>query len=581
VRDVDWFWCHLYSSDLAQARDNLHRVKERALETNDPDLLLAYAERAIGHFRYTNDPVAVLAEIEEFRQVNQMNLDPEQDLYLQLVIAALYIQNQTNLDKAQTILLALDQNPKAEAFESTIQQQLGDLYQSFGQYPLALEFYTQALRMDQRREFQARIYNNMGNVAGYLEDWNQSIAHYQRAAQLHEESGLVIDQVAVLANLGPTYRSAGQFQQALDTYQQAINALESIDSPDLEAQVQMNLGNLYVDLDRPEDALKALERSLQICTEEGYDFCIMLNHLNIGFVHYLNKDFSKALESYDLTSQDLESMGDPYIERQLMDNYSDLYRDTGDFEKALTYADRFQALDRQLVNAEAKTAAEEIQTRYETELKDAELAIQAEKIQRQQLQLRLGIVLAIVLVGLLAITIAALSFRTRTLQSLYERNQDLLLQNEVNQRFGQVAGEQAASPVGSEASTEENEEAPASLERVFEKLTQALSRDHIYRDPNLSLGELANHIASNSTYVSNAISQFTHSNFNNLVNYYRIMDARRQLQNAGSNTQIAELVHHCGFNSKASFYRAFSKYVGMSPSQYLQRVKADQASKIQ
>lgn len=565
----------LYISDLDQARDSLNRVRQRADETNDPELMVAYAQRIIDHFRYSDDPTSIVNTLTDFRARVGESLTTAQDLYLQLTIAALHVQSQIELDEAEALLLSLDQTPEAQTFRSMIKLQLGNLYQTTGQYPRALEFYTQALRGDERLEFQARVYNNLGNVAGYLEDWAQSIDHYRKAIDLYESLGMSADALGVLANLGPTYRSAGRLDDALETYQKALDSLSAMDSPDLEAQIQMNLGNLYVNLGQSEAALTALNRSLAICETQGYGFCVMLNHLNIGYVHYVNKDYDKALAAYGLTSQDLENIADPYIERQLMKNYSDLYRDLGDFEKALEYAERYQILDRQLINAEAKASAEVIQTRFETELKDAQLAIQAAQIERQQVQLRLGIFLALGLVTVLGIVISALSFRARALQSLFERNQDLLLQNDVNQRIGRQPKTGSSIP----ASGQDNESSvSAGLEQVFDRLTQALQDDELYRDPNLSLGDLASHVASNSTYVSNAISHFANTNFNNLVNYYRIMDARRQLNLKGPSIQISDLVHSCGFNSKASFYRAFSKYVGMSPSQYLQRLKVQRES---
>jgi len=32
------------------------------------------------------------------------------------------------------------------------------------------------------------------------------------------------------------------------------------------------------------------------------------------------------------------------------------------------------------------------------------------------------------------------------------------------------------------------------------------------------------------------------------------------------------IAYNCGFNSKASFYRAFRKFEGMSPSEYIGKV---------
>jgi AraC-like DNA-binding protein len=563
-----------YTTDISMTRNTLNQIRQRAQATNDIELKLAYVDRvlSVSHSRYTENTELIIETIESWQGERNDALSREQAAFLQMAIAALNVQQKTNLDQAEKTLLALHNNPKAETFQAIVKRELGHLYQSLGQYPRAIVFYTDALRLDATATFQANIYNNLGNTTGYFEDWDQSVVYYQRAIQLYESVGRDIDVLLVQANLGATYRAANRTQEALTLYQAGLDALTSTEVPDLEAQFQMNLGNLYVELGEVQSGLDALRKSLAICLKEGLSYCVMLSRLNVGHAHLVNGDFDQALVFFDRTNEDLESLDDPYVERSLMDNYADVYREQGDHERALLYFDRYHALDRQLISAEAKAAAEETQTRYETELKDAELTVQAEQIERQRAQIQIGIVLAAGVGAVLAVVIFFLSFRARTLQSLYERNQDLLRQNEVNQRLNerQSADLQQANtnPLAPDGTS-------PSLEHVFERVTSALQQEGIYRDANLSLGDLAAHVASNSTYVSNAISQFANTNFNNLVNYYRIMDARRQLNQAGASTSIAQLAQGCGFNSKASFYRAFSKYVGMTPSQYCQRLKAN------
>ena len=79
-------------------------------------------------------------------------------------------------------------------------------------------------------------------------------------------------------------------------------------------------------------------------------------------------------------------------------------------------------------------------------------------------------------------------------------------------RYIQPSYKPAKAPPSKDAAT-------PSLEQIFERVTEALQREALYRDANLSLSDLAGHVASNSTYVSNAISQFANTDFNNLVNH--------------------------------------------------------------
>ncbi|HEY7906286.1 MAG TPA: tetratricopeptide repeat protein, partial [Wenzhouxiangella sp.] len=208
----DWLeaFDRLHTTDLNQAIANLNQAKTQALATNDVDLLVAYAQRVIAHFRYVDDLPETIEQIEDFLSRNQSRATPEQRRYLQVLLAALHIQDQTDLAEAKRLLTTLDQDPELARHRALIKKTLGDLYQTLGQYPQALTAYTEALRLDRQPAFRARVYNNLGNVASFLEDWDQAIEHYTEAIEIYQTLGYVSDQISVLANLGPSYRANGE-----------------------------------------------------------------------------------------------------------------------------------------------------------------------------------------------------------------------------------------------------------------------------------------------------------------------------------------------------------------------------------
>ena len=83
-------------------------------------------------------------------------------------------------------------------------------------------------------------------------------------------------------------------------------------------------------------------------------------------------------------------------------------------------------------------------------------------------------------------------------------------------------------------------------------------------DLSLSLLEEKLHISK--YYISHLFGDKMNVSFNDYINQLRITEACRQLKYSGrSITEISELV---GFNTLRTFNRAFSKFVGMSPSEY-------------
>lgn len=101
-------------------------------------------------------------------------------------------------------------------------------------------------------------------------------------------------------------------------------------------------------------------------------------------------------------------------------------------------------------------------------------------------------------------------------------------------------------------------------ERIAGKIGKAMAEDLLYRDPNLSLWDLAKHISVTSSYVSQTLNMTLNSNFFDYVNKWRIQDAVKQLQD--TDETILVIAYDVGFNSRSSFYNAFKKEMGMTPS---------------
>lgn len=107
----------------------------------------------------------------------------------------------------------------------------------------------------------------------------------------------------------------------------------------------------------------------------------------------------------------------------------------------------------------------------------------------------------------------------------------------------------------------------------FKELCFLLTNEKIYRDPDLSLALIANRLNISSTYLSQLVNTLSENNFSDFINEYRVKDAQRLLTHPNySGYPILSIGLESGFNSKSTFYAAFKKHAGMTPSNY--RVKA-------
>lgn len=86
-----------------------------------------------------------------------------------------------------------------------------------------------------------------------------------------------------------------------------------------------------------------------------------------------------------------------------------------------------------------------------------------------------------------------------------------------------------------------------------------------WRQPGLTLADVARHLGTNENYVSRAFNLGTGQNFNAVINAMRV-EAVQSRMLADHGAELLTLALECGFSSKASFNRVFREQAGASPS---------------
>lgn len=107
-----------------------------------------------------------------------------------------------------------------------------------------------------------------------------------------------------------------------------------------------------------------------------------------------------------------------------------------------------------------------------------------------------------------------------------------------------------------------------SSDKYLVRLFRLLEEDKVYSDDSVSLDSLSKKLAVSPRILSRLINEKLDKSFYDLINHYRIEDAKKQLLDEKNNKAILEIAYDIGFNTKSSFNRAFKKETGMTPSQF-------------
>ncbi|MEO9870031.1 helix-turn-helix domain-containing protein [Ekhidna sp.] len=101
-------------------------------------------------------------------------------------------------------------------------------------------------------------------------------------------------------------------------------------------------------------------------------------------------------------------------------------------------------------------------------------------------------------------------------------------------------------------------------------LLEVIETNELYRDHKLSVTKLAEHLQWPINDVSIIINETLSTNFNDLINGFRVKTFKELSHKPETKKySILGVAQEVGFGSKASFYRAFKKEMGITPSEYL------------
>ncbi len=106
-----------------------------------------------------------------------------------------------------------------------------------------------------------------------------------------------------------------------------------------------------------------------------------------------------------------------------------------------------------------------------------------------------------------------------------------------------------------------------------DKLSRLMTEKHIFENPRLTLSDVAKELGTTTKTISSVVNSEFNMNFNDFINHYRIEAVKDKLDKGEHNkSTLLGIALDCGFNSKATFNRAFKKSTSLSPKDYLERI---------
>jgi AraC-like DNA-binding protein len=103
------------------------------------------------------------------------------------------------------------------------------------------------------------------------------------------------------------------------------------------------------------------------------------------------------------------------------------------------------------------------------------------------------------------------------------------------------------------------------------KVNELFVSKRSYLKSDLTLNDLATQLSTNPSQLSYVINEGFGKNFNDFVNQQRVELVKQKLKSKEHlRKTLLGIAHECGFNSKATFNRAFKKFTEMTPKDFIE-----------
>ncbi len=104
-------------------------------------------------------------------------------------------------------------------------------------------------------------------------------------------------------------------------------------------------------------------------------------------------------------------------------------------------------------------------------------------------------------------------------------------------------------------------------EQLYIDILQLVKSKELYLEYGLKMNIISDELGKTVHHVSQAINQNSKMNFPDFINKFRVDKAKELLLKQEPNTIFA-IALDVGFNSKATFYNAFKKFTGQTPTEF-------------
>ncbi|HET8860104.1 sensor histidine kinase [Marivirga sp.] len=251
-------------------------------------------------------------------------------------------------------------------------------------------------------------YNNLGNYYT-SEDAELALHYYQEAEKLLPKNQKGIKAAIIKMNIGIIFSDHNSEYYNYDSanyyFLSSLESFQAIKDSGNIASLYHNLGVLYEEKEHFKDGIDSYHKAITINKMLDNKSTLAKTYMGLGNIYLKQNEYSKSLEYFQKSLELAEILGDEYKKINVYTNIIKAKMGIGAIEDASILFTKYNKLRDSLFDHEKMQEIKNLEMKYETAIKEAEIEKQQFAIAEKNFQKNLFLGLSLVLILLIISTV--------------------------------------------------------------------------------------------------------------------------------------------------------------------------------
>lgn len=311
-----------------------------------------------------------------------------------------FTKSQYYLDSALTLFQQIEDSVRIQR----VLNRLGNINHILGNDKLAFINYQKSFKLAQKLGEESKIadlQNNLGLVCYRQKDYSQAESYYNQAIEAYTKLNDQQSIADVYYNLGMALHKKGQFEASKDLLEKSITIYDKHNDINSKASSLFVIGEVYESKSdhSASDEYYILSYNLFRATSDSMNMLPCLLKLSYRAIRLKEFDLAKSYVDQFLTIN--TKIKDVDGDEEVMQLQYILYKESGDFEKALFYLEELNKVRASILLREDRALLTQAREEFQSELQHQELVKSKENERLKSVILFSLIVLIIALLSTL------------------------------------------------------------------------------------------------------------------------------------------------------------------------------------